>query len=230
MNKRPTDIQPPAYRPPAGPMHARFVNDVAPRRKPAGAAAAKAPAVRKASGHFNPDLVRLRAGNKKQSKVNDVHIQREPGAGGDKPASAPLGARRWSFQQQETWRDHPGRTATLVVCGLLFGGLSLFSLELGQIVLAVYAIVALWRRWPSRQTFTVALGMFGGIIVTSLVEAWRPLADNLAVYAFLLLCLGVLQMGLEMRRDNRSGAADDVIRPGDELAAQEGAYVRQRSL
>ncbi len=211
-------------------MHTRFVNDVAPRRKPAGAAATKAPTIRKTSGHFNPDLVRLRAGRKKQSKASDVHIEREPAAGGGTSANAASDTRRWSFQQQETWRDRPGRTVTLVICGLLFGGLSLFSLELGQIVLAVYAIVALWRRWPSRQTFTVALGMFGGIIVTSLVEAWRPLADNLAVYAFLLLCLGVLQMGLEMRRDNRSGVADDVIRPGDELAAQEGAYVRQRSL
>lgn len=224
MNKRPADIQQPAYRPPAGPMHARFVNDVAPRRKTAGAVtSAKQPAVRRQAGHFNPDLVRAQAG-KKRPKTSDVRIERQTGADG------PQAGRRWSFQQQETWRDRPGRTAVLMICGLLFGGLSLFSLELGQIVLAVYALVALWRKWPSRQTFTLALGMFGGIIVTSLVEAMRPLADNLAVYAFLLLCLGVLQMGLEMRRDSRSGQADDIIRPGDELAAQEGAYVRQRSV
>ena len=208
--KTPDSTQPPAspaYRPPAGPLHVRYMPDVrAPQPTRPNPHPVKAPAVtavpRPATPHppVRPVAGDIRparpvagpapAGPEQADKVQTAKA---------KPASRP-----WSFEEQETWRDRPGKVALLAIGGLLLGALSLFSLELGQIVLAIYAIVAVWRGWASRQAFAIALGVFGGIVITSLHSSWRPLADNLAVYAFLLLCVGTVLMWLEMRRESRS--------------------------
>lgn len=82
-------------------------------------------------------------------------------------------------------------------------GLAMFSVMAGQIAIAIYAIMALWRRWPSQQSFALALVMFGGIILASLVSTFQAVANNLAVYAFLLLCVGTLSLAREVRRDTR---------------------------
>ena len=168
------------YRPPAGPLHVRYMPDVKPGRP-----ATVAPRPKAVAATPQP-AAKAQAAAKPQPQVAV-------------PAKRP-----WSFEERETWRDRPGRTVTLAAGGLLLGGMSLFSVELGQLALAVYAIVAIWKRWPSRQAFAIALGMFGGIIVTSLVAAWQPLADNLAVYAFLLLCVGTILLAFEVRRDAKA--------------------------
>lgn len=196
------------YRPPAGPLHVRYMSDVRPARpaRPAGGVQgvqarpatvaprqAAAPAAKAVSPPVQP-----------RQHVRAAATEAAPAVPVAKPTAQPSG-RPWSFEEQETWRDRPGKVAMLAMAGLLLGGLSLFSLELGEIAVAAYAIVAIWRRWPSRQAFAIALGMFGGTVVTSLVPAWRTLAGNLAVYAFLLLCIGTVLMWLEMRRDARLG-------------------------
>ena len=96
----------------------------------------------------------------------------------------------------------------VLIGGVAIGSLALFSLQVGEVALAVYAILALWKRWPSRQTFILALAMFGGIILTSLLEPFRYIAENLAVYAFLLLCIGTVQLAVEVRRDMREAAQE----------------------
>lgn len=95
----------------------------------------------------------------------------------------------------------PVSTLGLVV-GLLLAGVAVFSSAAGQLILLVYAILAIWKRWPSQQTFGLALLMFVAIIITSLIEPVRYLADNLAVYAFLLLCIGTISLAREVRQDS----------------------------
>lgn len=101
---------------------------------------------------------------------------------------------------------------------IVLGGLSLFSQAVGELALAVYAVVALWRRWPSQQTFALALMMFVGIILASSLSsvtafpalnditqtaAFEDIGRNLAVYAFLLLCIGTFSLAREVRRDSK---------------------------
>lgn len=99
-----------------------------------------------------------------------------------------------------------GVSTLWLLFGAAFAGLAMFSVVAGQVAIAVYAVAALWRRWPSQQNFGLALVMFGGIVLASLVPAFKPIADNLAVYAFLLLCIGTLSLAREVRRDTRQTA------------------------
>jgi hypothetical protein len=107
-------------------------------------------------------------------------------------------------------------SAWAVVGAVVIGGLSLFSQEIGEIALAIYAVVALWRRWPSQQTFALALAMFGGIILSSLLTSFnlpyldniQQISENLAVYAFLLLCIGTVALAREVRHDSHQTASD----------------------
>jgi hypothetical protein len=101
-----------------------------------------------------------------------------------------------------------GVSTLWLVIGAAIAGLAMFSVLAGQVAIAVYAIVALWRRWPSQQNFALALVMFGGIILASLVPTFQTVANNLAVYAFLLLCIGALSLAREVRRDARQTAPE----------------------
>jgi hypothetical protein len=92
-----------------------------------------------------------------------------------------------------------------IVGAVLLGGLSLYSLGLGQLLLAFYAVIAIWKRFASQQTFILALAMFGGIIVASAIPVLKPIAENLAVYAFLLLCIGTISLTREVRSDMKEG-------------------------
>lgn len=145
--------QRPAYRPPAGPLHAQYVTKSAHKPVPS------------APHRTVPDVSQPQI----PAKKNEVST---------------------------LW----------VVVGASIAGLALFSVVAGQVALVVYAIVALWRRWPSKQTFILALVMFGGIMLTSILEPLRGVADNLAAYAFLLLCIGALSLAREVRSDSRQTA------------------------
>lgn len=236
------------YQPPAEPMHVRYVNDVVARGKKQNLPRATSRPVRAEEPTTSASQTSGTGRVRSSSRVMD-DVRPPISAGRSRPAlrrsvmdsdsamtpaesavRGDLTKKRWSFQREASWRDHWLRSTVLIAVGLLFGGLSLFSVELGQVLLVVYAVVSLWRRWPSRQSFSLAVGMLAGIIVAVLIRPWQLVAETLAMYAFMLLCLGVLQMGLEIRRERRAGLVEDVIKPGDEAAAREGAYVRQRSL
>lgn len=96
-----------------------------------------------------------------------------------------------------------GVSTLWLVTAAAFAGIAMFSVVAGQIAIAIYGVMALWRRWPSQQNFALALTMFGGIVLASLVPAFKNVADNLAVYAFLLLCIGTVSLAREVRQDNR---------------------------
>lgn len=139
--------------------------------------------------------------------------QRQPAKPVVKPAAGPSAqtaarptvkqAVKTSFTWDKPDTDKPVSTPVLLG-GVAVGSLSLFSLQIGELALAVYFVLALWKHWPSRQTFMLALVMFGGIILTSLLEPFRYIAENLAVYAFLLLCIGTVQLAIEVRREMRA--------------------------
>jgi hypothetical protein len=86
-----------------------------------------------------------------------------------------------------------------IVGGLTFGVL-VQSQTAGEVLIGVYAAVALIWRIESRVTFMMALGALVAIMAISLLRSGQPLANNFAVYAFLLLAVGTVSLAIETRR------------------------------
>lgn len=91
------------------------------------------------------------------------------------------------------------QTPGIIAAGLA-AGLAAQSQLLGELVVAGYGVFALIRHVRSRTTFLFALCMFIGIIVLLIVTSNNRLAANFAVYAFLLLGIGAVTLGVELYR------------------------------
>jgi len=93
------------------------------------------------------------------------------------------------------------KTAAVLVAAVCVG-LFIQSLAFGEILIGVYAAVALVRRIPSRSTFLLALI---GLITVALLTALQgdsDTSDNFAVYVFLLLVVGTVSLGREVYSTN----------------------------
>lgn len=89
----------------------------------------------------------------------------------------------------------------LAIIGGLTFGLLIQSQTAGEILIGIYAIVAIFvLKLESRFTFALALAALVGIMVISLLKPGQPLANNFAVYAFLLLAVGTVSLAIETRR------------------------------
>lgn len=88
----------------------------------------------------------------------------------------------------------------LFLCAMvLLGFLSQFQ-WIGHIVIAGYAIVALWRRIPARRTFMYALWSLGMVPVAIVLGNW-VIAQNFAAYTFILFAVGVIHMVVDLQRE-----------------------------
>jgi hypothetical protein len=74
------------------------------------------------------------------------------------------------------------------------------SLVLGQVAIVIYAIVAIVRRINSRTTFAFALLILTSVVIMLAINRTNVLAGHFAIYAFLLLLIGTVSMGLELSR------------------------------
>jgi len=83
---------------------------------------------------------------------------------------------------------------TILGCGLLP------SLVAGEIAIGLYALFAIVRGISSRTTFLIALAAMLAIAVVFSLQANSSFGEHFAVYAFLLLTIGTLSLGLEVRR------------------------------
>lgn len=84
------------------------------------------------------------------------------------------------------------------------GGFFAETLPIGLAMLAIYAVVALVTRIPSRTTFTLALLLLGGISAMLLLKPSMPLIRNFATYAFILLLIGAITLVREARLPKRT--------------------------
>lgn len=218
-NSRPViinDVQrPAAYRPPAGPLHVQYLKKLS------------APALQP-----RPDITPAKPVAQHQRPTTTAKSHGHPASGQTQSERVLNAAMPEGFEVAYELMVDPKvlakqakaktrrKISTLAIIGLVFAavfiGLSLFSLELGQILLAFYAVIAIWKRVASQQIFAFALAMFAGIIVASAVPALKPVAENLAVYAFLLLCIGTIALAREVRSNGRE--------PDQEPVSQQGLY------
>lgn len=83
---------------------------------------------------------------------------------------------------------------------VLVAGAVVQTLVLGEILIGIYAVYALWRRVASRTTFMLALVALVSIVVLRAIGKDSLLAANFAVYALLLAFVGVLTLAREARQ------------------------------
>jgi hypothetical protein len=107
---------------------------------------------------------------------------------------------------QSTVKERPHTVRQFIVlAGVIIGaacvGIAVKSLTLGEIAIGVYFVYVLIKKVPSRNTFILALIALAGIVVLQIINGSESsIADNFAVYAYLLLVVGTVSMGLELRR------------------------------
>jgi hypothetical protein len=95
----------------------------------------------------------------------------------------------------------------VVAAGLIIGiGVLMQSLIIGELCILAYAIFAVARRVPSHTTFMLAGISLASILVLMRVNSYSPLAGNFAVYAFMLLALGVITLVRETVAQNKQRA------------------------
>lgn len=123
-----------------------------------------------------------------------------------KPAPKP-GRPYANPRQSQSWLDKHPRLQhltnrlqlPLVIIGGMIGGVLVQSLVAGQIILAIYAIVALIFRIDSRTTFVAAFLSVCALVGLIVFKGGTPLATNLAVYSFILLIIGAMTLWRELR-------------------------------
>jgi hypothetical protein len=74
---------------------------------------------------------------------------------------------------------------------------------LGQIAIATYGVLALILRVKSQATFALALAALACVALLQVLRPDTALAENVAVYAFLLLVAGTISMAFEVRRESK---------------------------
>ena len=73
------------------------------------------------------------------------------------------------------------------------------SLPMGMAAIAVYAVVAWLRRFPSRYSFGLAFLSLATVVVLLVVRQNVDLASNFATYTFLFIVVGTVSSTLESR-------------------------------
>lgn len=121
-----------------------------------------------------------------------------------RPQNPPVG--RLYFRPRSAKKPNPlWQRLQLVwlVLAALVGSFIAQTLVIGVALLAVYAVVALVLRIPSRTTFTLAFMLLVAISILLLVKPNPQLANNFATYTFVLLIIGVVSLGRESRMPKR---------------------------
>jgi hypothetical protein len=85
----------------------------------------------------------------------------------------------------------------LILPAAVLVGLAVQSLTYGELAIAAYGLFALVRRVDSRRTFALALIALCAVALSLVFGRGNVMASNFAVYAFLLLLVGAVQLGVE---------------------------------
>lgn len=103
-------------------------------------------------------------------------------------------------RQRSLWRGLKNAGLVLLV---LVAGVAAQTLALGELFVAGFAVYALTHRIASRITFVLALIAMVPAALLQVTGRDPLLGANFAVYAFLLLAVGVVMLAREVRRANR---------------------------
>lgn len=117
-----------------------------------------------------------------------------------RPATQGTGARFTKFTATRKRRIAWGFVAAVLASPALFGLAMLGVIGLG--LLALYGVLAVMFRWPSRNTFALALmGLL--YMVSARLAATQGLAESLAALAYVLLAIGAISLAREVKSASR---------------------------
>jgi len=97
---------------------------------------------------------------------------------------------------------HKLQLPVLLLAGTM-GGFFADNLAVGLALLAAYGVTAFITRIASRTTFTLALVLLAAISIALLFKPSAQLIRNFATYAFVLLLVGAITLGMEARLPKR---------------------------
>lgn len=113
---------------------------------------------------------------------------------------AATGARFTSFTRTPKRRRAWGMVLTVILSPVLF--LLAMIGAAGIAVVLLYGAVVLWRRWPSRMSFALALAALVYMVILQLAAA-ADIAQPMAALAYILLAIGVISLAFEVKISNR---------------------------
>ncbi len=101
-------------------------------------------------------------------------------------------------KKAKKWLPRLKDISTVIIALIL--GLVVQSVLLGQVVLIIYALCVFIFRVESRTTFLLAIMSLGVILIAS-ARADQRLAGTFGVYSFILLAIGTISLGREVRNE-----------------------------
>jgi len=111
-----------------------------------------------------------------------------------KPQTTPKAARK--KRGMPAWLEVP-----LMGFGAIAAGLLAQSALIGQLMIVAYGVAAFFLRVRSRTTFTLALMSMIATIILLTFRGNVSLSQNFATYTFLLLVVGVITLGRELKQE-----------------------------
>lgn len=90
---------------------------------------------------------------------------------------------------------------SLIVILAIIAGMLAQSAVFGQLEIVAYGLAAFIWRIPSRTTFTIALVSMVATILLLVGQGDEVLTQNFATYTFLLLVVGVMSLGRELKKE-----------------------------
>jgi len=101
------------------------------------------------------------------------------------------------LQPRRRWWQRLAFPAIILLC--LCASFLVQSLPLGMAAIAVYAVVAWFKKLPSRYSFVMAFLSLATVVVLLVVRQNVDLASNFSTYTFLLLVVGIVSVMLESK-------------------------------
>lgn len=89
----------------------------------------------------------------------------------------------------------------LITIAAAVAGLLMTVPGAGELIVGVYAFMAILLRIKSKTTFILAGLMFVFVVALLLIEPSKILATAFATYAFLMLVIGLITLVVEMKND-----------------------------
>lgn len=128
---------------------------------------------------------------------------RKPASSLSTPRQEPQGsgARFTKLTTRKRKRSIPWGLIWSVLASPLLFGLAMLGM-VGVAIAVVYGIIALAVRWPSRNTFVLALVALLYMVGVQLAAA-KSLAQGLAVLVYILLAIGAISLAREVKSASR---------------------------
>lgn len=115
----------------------------------------------------------------------------------------------------------------LLFAGLAALGVLFQDITYGELIIGIYGIVALVRNIRSEETFKMALISLGCVPLLGIMGS-TILANNFAIYGFLLLCIGIVCLIKQYWKAPSEESMPALFRPKVYISRKKQVFVSRR--